>query len=125
RGEVTFAELDRRGAAIAAGMRRELGVGAGDGIAVMCRNHRGFIEALAAGSRLGADLLLLGTDFPAQQLAKVLERERPCALVHDGEFAETVEMAKFSGARIDAWPGEGTAGPTLDSLAAGPAADLG
>ncbi|HEY7951262.1 MAG TPA: SDR family NAD(P)-dependent oxidoreductase [Solirubrobacterales bacterium] len=126
RGEVTFAELDRRGATIAAGMRRELGVGAGDGIAVMCRNHRGFIEALAAGSRLGADLLLLGTDFPAPQLAKVLERERPRALVHDGEFAETVEMAGFSGARVDAWPDAGTAGPTLDSLAAGdPAADLG
>ncbi len=125
RGEVTFAALDRRGAAIAAGMRRELGVGAGESVAVMCRNHRGFLEALLAGSRLGADLLLLGTDFPAPQLAKVLERERPRAIVHDGEFAETIETSGFSGARVDAWPGEGAAGPTLDSLASGPAEESG
>jgi acyl-CoA synthetase (AMP-forming)/AMP-acid ligase II/NAD(P)-dependent dehydrogenase (short-subunit alcohol dehydrogenase family) len=124
RGEVTFAELDRRGAAIAASMRREFGVEAGASLAVMCRNHRGFLEALLAGSRLGADLLLLGTDFPAPQLAKVLERERPSAVVHDGEFAATFERAGFSGNRVDAWPGEGAAGPTLDSLAAAPAAKL-
>jgi acyl-CoA synthetase (AMP-forming)/AMP-acid ligase II/NAD(P)-dependent dehydrogenase (short-subunit alcohol dehydrogenase family) len=124
RGEISFAELDRRGATIATGLRRELGIGGGDPLAVMCRNHRGFVEAIVAGSRLGADLLLLGTDFPAPQLAKVLERERPAAVVHDEEFAPLFEAAGFGGARVSAWRNGGTGGPSLDGLAAGPAARL-
>jgi acyl-CoA synthetase (AMP-forming)/AMP-acid ligase II/NAD(P)-dependent dehydrogenase (short-subunit alcohol dehydrogenase family) len=124
RGEVTYAELDRRACAIACGLRDELGVGPGAPLAVMCRNHRGFVEAVAAGSLLGADLLLLGTDFPAPQLAKVLERERPAAVVHDGEFGPLFERSGFGGALVDAWPGEGPTGSDLDQLAAGTPAKL-
>jgi len=124
RGEVSYAELDRRGAAIAGGLRDELGVGPGMPLAVMCRNHRGFVEAIVAGSRLGADLLLLGTDFPALQLAKVLERERPAAVVHDEEFEPLFEGSGFAGARIAAWHDGEQTGPTLDGFAAGPVAKL-
>ena len=31
------------------------GIGEGDGVAIMCRNHRGFIEATVACSKLGAE----------------------------------------------------------------------
>ncbi len=44
-GTVTFAELDRRTSAIARGLQ-EAGVGEGDRVALLCRNHRGFVEAL-------------------------------------------------------------------------------
>jgi acyl-CoA synthetase (AMP-forming)/AMP-acid ligase II/NAD(P)-dependent dehydrogenase (short-subunit alcohol dehydrogenase family) len=125
RGEISFEELDRRGAAIATGLRRELGVEPGRPLAVMCRNHRSFVEAIVAGSRLGADLLLLGTDFPAPQLARVLERERPAAIVHDQEFEPLFAEAGFDGALITAWRDSDSAGASLDGLAAGPVAKLG
>jgi acyl-CoA synthetase (AMP-forming)/AMP-acid ligase II/NAD(P)-dependent dehydrogenase (short-subunit alcohol dehydrogenase family) len=124
RGEVSYAELDRRSAAIASGLRRELGVEPGDPLAVMCRNHRGFVEAIAAGSLLGADLLLLGTDFPAPQLAKVLAREQPTVVVHDGEFAPLFDESGFAGALVGAWQDDRSSGPSLDGLAAGPVAKL-
>ncbi len=119
RGEISFGELDRRSEALASGLRREFGVKAGTGMAVMCRNHRGYVEAMAAGSRLGADLLLIGTDFPAPQLAGVLERERPAVVVHDQEFESVFERSGFSGARVTAWFEQEPDGPTLDRVASG------
>jgi acyl-CoA synthetase (AMP-forming)/AMP-acid ligase II/NAD(P)-dependent dehydrogenase (short-subunit alcohol dehydrogenase family) len=124
-GEVSFAELERRGAAIATGLRQHFGVTSGAPVAVMCRNHSGFVETIVAGSRLGADLLLLGTDFPASQLANVLERERPVAVVHDEEFGPLFEGSGFGGARVVAWHEGPVAGSSLDGLAAGSAAKLG
>ena len=44
RGDVTYAELDRRSNAIA-NQWRDLGLNAGDGVALLVRNHRGFHEA--------------------------------------------------------------------------------
>jgi acyl-CoA synthetase (AMP-forming)/AMP-acid ligase II/NAD(P)-dependent dehydrogenase (short-subunit alcohol dehydrogenase family) len=124
RGEVSYAELDRRSVAIASGLRREFGVGPGAPLAVMCRNHRGFVESISAGSLLGADLLLLGTDFPGPQLAKVLERERPAAVVHDVEFEPLFEGSGFGSARVAAWHDGNPTGANLDGLAAGPPAKL-
>src|SRR4051794_29170944 len=116
RGALSWAELDRRGGALAAGLRDELDVGPGRGMAVMCRNHRGFIEPLLAGSRLGADLLLLNTDFPGPQLGQVLERERPSVAVFDEEFAPAFDDAGFAGGRVIAWRDGDGPGPTINSL---------
>ena len=57
--EITYAELDRRCERIAAGMHAQYGIGAGGKVAVLCRNHRGFLEATLAASRLGADVLFV------------------------------------------------------------------
>ena len=45
-GTLTYGELDRRAAAVAAGLREDFGVGPDRALAVICRNHRGFVEAL-------------------------------------------------------------------------------
>ena len=103
RGTVTFAQLDRRAGRIAAALSDDYGVGPDRSLAIMCRNHRGFVEAFVAGSRLGADLLLLNTDFPGPQLAQVIEREQPGAAIYDEEFAPAFEEAKFAGEGILAW----------------------
>ena len=44
-------------------------------VGILCRNHRGIVEALTATARVGADALLLNTGFSAPQLADVLARE--------------------------------------------------
>lgn len=92
RGALTYAELQERTNALAHGLR-ERGVRDGDGVAVMCRNHRGFIEASIAVSKLGADVLYLNTAFAGPQLADVIEREKPRVVVHDEEFTELLSRA--------------------------------
>ncbi len=80
-----------------------MGIGYGDGVGIMCRNHRGFIEATLAAAKLGAGALYLNTMFAGPQLAEVTRREGPKALVYDEEFAELLEGVDESVARIVAW----------------------
>ncbi|HWJ65873.1 MAG TPA: AMP-binding protein [Nocardioides sp.] len=101
RGSLTFAELQERSNALAHGLR-ERGVRAGDGVAVMCRNHRGFVEASIAISKLGADVLYLNTAFAGPQLADVLAREKPRVVVHDEEFAGLLAGADIAD-RVLGW----------------------
>jgi fatty-acyl-CoA synthase len=85
--QLTYAELDRRCERIAAGMHAQYGIVAGSKVAVLCRNHAGFLDATLAASRVGADVLFVNTEFAAPQLQAVLERHRPDLLIHDAEFA--------------------------------------
>ncbi|HEY1135086.1 MAG TPA: AMP-binding protein [Nocardioides sp.] len=125
RGSLTWGELHCRTNALAAALRDE-GVRAGDGVAVMCRNHRGFVEASVAASKLGADVLYLNTAFAGPQLVDVLEREAPRVVVHDEEFTKLLAAADVE-RRVLAWV-DGDGGrdvPTLDELIArGNEADL-
>jgi acyl-CoA synthetase (AMP-forming)/AMP-acid ligase II len=89
RGTLTFAEVERRTNALARGLAAA-GVGEQDGVAIMCRNHRWFIEATVACSKLGASVLYLNTGFAGPQIADVLRREGPTALIYDEEFAGLV-----------------------------------
>ncbi|MER7504385.1 AMP-binding protein [Nonomuraea pusilla] len=82
-GTATFAELDGRAAALAAALHDRYGLGEGRTAAVLWRNDRGFVEAVAAVSRLGADLLLLNTGLAAPVLRDVLRREGVDVLLAD------------------------------------------
>lgn len=46
-GELSFAELDRRSNALADSWCRR-GIGQGAGVAILCRNHRGILDATFA-----------------------------------------------------------------------------
>ena len=52
----------------------DAGVGEGDAVAILCRNHRGFIESVVACSKLGAHALFLNTMFAGPQITDVCER---------------------------------------------------
>src|ERR1700682_3996738 len=92
RGTLSFDEVHRRTNALARELRGA-GVSEQDGVAIMCRNHRGFIEATVACSKLGAGGLYLNTEFAGPQIADVIEREDPVALIYDEEFAALVGEA--------------------------------
>lgn len=117
RGSLSFERVHRRSNALAhafAGM----GIGPGDGIGIMCRNHRGFIEATLAAAKLGASALYLNTMFAGPQLVEVMRREGPKALVYDEEFAGLLDGVDESVARIVAWTDGAPEERTLDSLIA-------
>ena len=91
-GSLTFVEMQRRTNALAHAWSDE-GIGAGDVVAILCRNHRGLVEALVACSKLGAHALFLNTAFSSRQLQEVCALERPMAIVHDEEFAGVIAAA--------------------------------
>jgi acyl-CoA synthetase (AMP-forming)/AMP-acid ligase II/NAD(P)-dependent dehydrogenase (short-subunit alcohol dehydrogenase family) len=115
-GSVTFGALDRDGRALAGALHQHFDLHAGRRVAIMCRNHRGFVQAAAAASRLGCDLVPLNSDFAGPQLADVLAREGVSAAVYDHEFEELFDAARFDGARVLAWHEGEPARPTLDAL---------
>jgi acyl-CoA synthetase (AMP-forming)/AMP-acid ligase II len=88
----------------------------------MARNHRGFVEALIAANRIGADVLLLNTSFAAPALAEVVERERADTVIYDEEFTATVDRALADNkdvTRILAWSDSSHTGLTLEELISG------
>jgi fatty-acyl-CoA synthase len=68
---------------------------------VLCRNHRYFLAATLAASRLGADVLFGNTEFAAPQTTAVLERHRPDLLVRDEEFGVETDVPVVLGWRAD------------------------
>ncbi len=114
-GPLTFGDLDRRSDAVAAGWRRR-GLQPGTGVAVLCRNHRGFYDAVFGAAKCGARLILLNTGFGPDQLADVVAREGVELLVHDEEFTAVAGALQLPMGRFLAWHSE-TSGPdTLERL---------
>ena len=110
-GTLTFAEVHRRTNGLANALSDE-GIGEGDGVAILCRNHRGFIDATVACSKLGANALFLNTQFAAPQITDVCKREKPKAIIYDHEFANLVEEAGKRRKRYVGWFDGETGPPT-------------
>ncbi len=100
-GSLTFAQIHTRSNALAHALA-ERGVGEGDQVAIMCRNHRGFVDATIGAAKLGADLLYLNTAFAAPQLVDVIAREKPVLVIHDEEFTDLLSAAEVQ-QRLLAW----------------------
>jgi fatty-acyl-CoA synthase len=97
-GGLTFRELHERSNALARALMRD-GIEPGAGVAIMCRNHRGFVDATLAAAKLGSSVLYMNTGFAAPQFKDVVEREKPSVLIYDAEFAEVLEPARDAGGR--------------------------
>ena len=81
-GPLTFAELWREAEGLA-GWWRHQGIGPGQQVGLMCRNHRSFVLGLLALSRLGADVTPLACDLPPAVWQRYrldgMVREEDCA----------------------------------------------
>ena len=114
RGSITYRELDQRCSRLAAALHAQYGIVAGSKVAVLCRNHRWFLEATLAASRLGADVLFVNTEFAPPQLKAVLEQHRQELLIHDAEFTEALPDDLPT---LLAWIDGPSEAATLDDLA--------
>ncbi len=123
RGALTFEQLDRRSNALAHSLSG-LGIRGGDGIGIMCRNHRGFVDATIAAAKLGASALYLNTMFSGPQIADVIAREGPRLLIHDEEFSGLLEAVEGV-ERVIGWSeGEETATTLEGMIASGDESNL-
>ncbi len=90
RGEITYAEFDELINRLASALLAK-GMKPGDGIAMLCKNHRTPLVVGFAASRAGLRSLWLNTSFSARQATEVCEREGVDMLIHDTDFADVVK----------------------------------
>ncbi|HWD85710.1 MAG TPA: acyl-CoA synthetase [Solirubrobacteraceae bacterium] len=115
-GQLTYKELDQRVNSLATAWRRD-GLRAGDGVAILARNHRGFLEAFFAAAKCGARIILFNTSFSGPQVREVAEREGVDLFVFDEEFAGMVEGVDPPHGRWISWADSNPdADDTLDAL---------
>jgi fatty-acyl-CoA synthase len=123
RGQLTYRELDRRSNALANAWR-EHGLEAGQGVAILVRNHRGFLEAVFAALKCGARVILLNTSFAGPQIREVAEREGTHLLVIDDEYSEMLEGVEVEHGSWRAWTDDEEDGEgTIEGLIAGASQD--
>lgn len=118
---LSYAELDRRAAAVAAALRRELRLGKGDRFAVLSANRPEFFDAFFAAGKSGAIVVPLSTRLTARELAGILGDCSPAALFYGAEQREMVDALRdtagiraFVALGEKARPGD----PSLEELAA-------
>ena len=101
-GRLSYRELDDRVNSIATAWIAG-GLRPGDGVAIMTRNHRGFLEALFAAARCGARVILMNTGFSGPQVSEVAAREGVDLFVYDEEFEPLLAALELPRGRYRAW----------------------
>jgi fatty-acyl-CoA synthase len=115
-GTLSYTDLDRRSNAIANTWAAD-GVRAGDGIAILCRNHRGFLDAAYAAGKLGLRCVFMNTEFAGPQIDEVCRREGVRNLVFDAEYDDRAPA--WADRHFRAWSDDGAPGgadATLEEL---------
>ena len=116
RGPLTFADVHRRTNALARAWA-QAGIAPGDSVAILCRNHRGIVEATVACAKLGAGALFLNTAFAGPQVAAVCECEQPRAIVYDDDLADAARAAAVGRLSFVSWCDGGRAtAPLVERL---------
>jgi fatty-acyl-CoA synthase len=120
RGELTYKQLDERSNALANAWR-ERNLQPGEGVAILVRNHRGFLESVFAAAKCGARIILLNTSFAGPQIREVAGREETDLLVYDEEYAEVLGDIEPTLGRYLAWTddADGASEATLEALISG------
>lgn len=120
RGRLTYKQVDDMSTALARGLKK-LGIDQGSVVGLLCRDHRGFILAMAACGKLGARFVLMNTGFAKPQFAQVCERENVVGVLYDCEFSDLLEALPTETPRVLTWVDDGfepNGVPTLDDVIA-------
>ncbi len=102
-GEITFTEFDDAAHAVANGLLA-MGIKGGDGVAVLARNHRGFLNSVYGAARAGARIILLNSEFSGPQIKEVSEREGAKIIIYDDEYTKAVAQADPPQGKLRALP---------------------
>ncbi|QLY30530.1 AMP-binding protein [Nocardia huaxiensis] len=113
----SFAEIDARTTALAGGMA-SLGLGHGETVGLLARNHAGTVETMVAAGKLGLDVVLLNAGLSGRNLEEIVQRDRLSALFVDGELEELVRYLHDGIPRIRTDPTEESGKVTVERLIA-------
>ncbi len=86
-GIFSYRDVLSRTEALAHELYRQ-GVGPGQAVGILCRNGHAFVEATFAAALVGADVVLLNTDFGADALAAAVGAHEITTIICDQESAE-------------------------------------
>jgi acyl-CoA synthetase (AMP-forming)/AMP-acid ligase II len=100
-GAVSYRELQTRTESLADELHRR-GIRSGHAVGVLCRDGRCFVEAAFAVAMVGADVVLLNTEFRTEALASALSSHGIGMVICDDEFADRVHAADEGITVIDA-----------------------
>ena len=100
-GALSYGQLQSRTESLAAALVYRHGIGPGVPVGILCRNGRAFMQAMFAAASVGADVVLLNTEFRTDALATALGAHRIQTVICDDEFADRVRAADEAVAVVD------------------------
>lgn len=89
---LSYRELDERANRLAGWLRDIAGVGKGDRVAILARDGVEHLDVFFACGKLGAIHTALNWRLHGKELAALIEKTRPKALVYSDDFRETVQL---------------------------------
>ncbi|MBJ8343805.1 AMP-binding protein [Antrihabitans sp. YC2-6] len=89
-GAITYRDLQLRCDRLAVELSERHGVRAGEAVGILLRNGRGFAESVFAAASIGADVVLLNTEFRQAALAAAISAHNIRVVLCDREFCESV-----------------------------------
>lgn len=98
---LTYAELDRRSAQ-AASLLASRSIGAGDRVAILCRNRVAFFELLFGCAKLGAILVPLNWRMPPPEMLHLIDHAQPALLVFGTEDSGMAAQLGMEAIGLDA-----------------------
>lgn len=99
-GALSYRELRAKTESLARELSRD-GVETDQAVGIMCRNGRNFVAAVFATGLVGADVVLVSTEFRTNALAGALRTHQIRTMLADKEFAEQIRDVGESVTVID------------------------
>jgi long-chain acyl-CoA synthetase len=99
----TYAEAAGRTAALAAGLRRRLGLAAGDRVAIVAKNAPEYVEALFATWHAGLAAVPVNSKLHAGEVAYILEHSGSRLVFGSADLSATIAAANTQAASVIAF----------------------
>ena len=90
---ITFAQLEARTNSLANGLL-DLGINAGDRVAVLMHNSSGILETLAAAGKIGVTPIALNYRFKKGEISHIINDSESNVLIYGQEFDPVVQQTK-------------------------------
>lgn len=87
---LTYRQMNERANRLANWLRREAGIGRGDRVAILARDGVEHLDLFFACGKLGAIHTALNWRLHPHEIAEIVEKTTPKALVYSGDFTENV-----------------------------------
>lgn len=100
RETLSYKEMQKRCENLTYHLTERYGMGKGQKVAFLCKNHASLVQGIFAASRLGTDLYLLNSSMSRLQFDRLVEEHNFDFLIYDDEFSELVGKSLYRNPKI-------------------------